>query len=362
MIDLRAVPRPGTATHIDVRALTAGAHLVETVLSADRAVLGEHPVWHAAQQQLLWVDVVGRWVHGWAPEPRSQWSLTTASEVSLAWPAHGGGIVLATAAGMVVLGTESDECDGTAVYSPLGPSARPSDMPSTFRFNDGACDARGNLWISSMGAHPLRDSGVLYRVRGEANSDGTGVDAASLTFHGAISGLGCGNGVGWSPDGSTCYVVESVTRTVLRLAVNPLTGSLSDPEPFLTFVDGGPLPDGLVVDRSGAVWVAMWEGSCVLRFSPDGVPLGAWVFPVPRVTCPGFGAPGTTEMFVTSARPESGFAVGDPARPSDGARTAATDMRHDGEEAGHQLAGAVFRFDAGVSGLPVTPFAGQDTA
>lgn len=348
MIDLRTLAAcPAAAPRIDVRALAAGGARVAPEGSPDggaasrtpstRSVLGEHPLWDTAGDQLLWVDVLGRSVHGWSPETQVAWSVGTETAVSLVWPTDEGRLLLATASGILVCPRTADGLRPDLACAAIR-SGRPAGMPASHRFNDGACDPRGRLWVSSMSASPADDLGVLYLV--SACPDG-------LDLQPVMSGLGCGNGISWSPDGTLCYLVESLARTIYRFAVDPVTGNLHDGEVLVTLCADGPLPDGLVVDSAGSLWVAFWDGGCVLRLGPDGAVLGAWTFPTARITCPGFGAPGTTDMFVTSARPGAGPGTGstNQGRVGDGGSTRQLDE-----------AGAIFCFDAGVAGLPVTPF------
>ena len=66
------------------------------------------------------------------------------------------------------------------------------------------------------------------------------------------------------------------------------------------------MADGLVVDADGCLWIAMWDGGCVRRYSPDGELLGRYPVPVSRPTCPGFGG-AQAWMSCTSRRPGKGW-------------------------------------------------------
>ena len=90
-------------------------------------------------------------------------------------------------------------------------------------------------------------------------------------------------------------------------------------------------PDGLTVDAEGGVWVALWSGGAVQRYSPDGEPADRVELPVSNVTDCCFGGPDLMTLYVTTA-----------------ARGAAHEP----------LAGALFACRPGVAGLPAAPFAG----
>lgn len=83
----------------------------------------------------------------------------------------------------------------------------------------------------------------------------------------------------------------------------PATGELRG-WPFPTGVGSaagyGGRPDGAAVDRS-CYWVAMYEGGCVLRYSPAGELLREVCVPALCPTMPRFGGPDLKTVYVTSA-------------------------------------------------------------
>jgi sugar lactone lactonase YvrE len=93
------------------------------------------------------------------------------------------------------------------------------------------------------------------------------------------------------------------------------------------------LPDGLTVDGEGGVWVALYGGSAVRRYSPEGSLDAVLELPVTQVTACTFGGPGLDELYITSSR----------------------ENVPDGEQ---PQAGSVFVARPGVRGLPVVPFSG----
>lgn len=306
MTDLRTVPLPDR--RIDAAELVPPDAPEAVVLGEVRARLGERPLLDARDGSLVWVDIDARSVHRWAGGDHARDEVVSVpSQVSVAWPARGG-LLLATADGIGVH-------DGTT----LGPLTRPGTMPGDYRFNDGACDGAGRLWLATMPRDGSTGEGTVYRVA--AGADG------ALDVTAVVTGVGCGNGVAWSPDGSTLYLTDSATRTVYRAPFDVAAGTVGAWEPFLAFASDGPMPDGTTVDADGCLWVALYGGGAVLRFGPDGTPRGAVRVPTARVTCLGFGAPGTGRAYVTTAH-----ADGDP------------------------LAGAVLGVDVAVDGLPVREF------
>lgn len=318
--DLRRVPRPADRDRLAVRDLTAGAVSGAEVLGEHRAQLGERPVWDDRAGALVWVDIDGRAVHRWADgDPDRDSVLSTTSPVSLAWPTASGGLLLATADGFAVH-------DGTR----LGPVTRPAGMPAGYRFNDGGCDPAGRLWVATQPRDGSAGDGVVHRV--VAGQDGFEISTA-------LTGVGLGNGITWSPDGSVLYLTDTDAQVVYRLPYDVVSGTAGPPEPFLAFAEDGPGPDGTAVDVEGGLWIALYGGGHVLRFAADGTPRGAYAVPAPDVTCPGFGPAGSGRLFVTTAS-SGGAGTGGDALP--GPATAE-----------QETGGAVFGFAVDVDGLPV---------
>jgi sugar lactone lactonase YvrE len=79
------------------------------------------------------------------------------------------------------------------------------------------------------------------------------------------------------------------------------SGALSHERDLIRFAPGDGLADGLVVDADGCLWIAMWDGGCVRRYTADGELLGLYPVPASRPTCPGFGGPDLDELYVTTA-------------------------------------------------------------
>lgn len=315
MTDLRDFPNPDRRRDVaDLAAVRLPGDAVP--LGAERALLGEGPLWDRVAGELLWVDIDGSRLHRWpGGEPGPDATATPARKVSLAWPTGSGGVLLATADGIGVH-------DGRS----LGPLTRPDDMPEGFRFNDGGCDPSGRLWVASM-ADPEGDAegdGTVYRVVPGAHG--------GLDVRAAITGVPCGNGLEWSPDGRTLYLVETTTKVLYRMAYDDDRGKPGDPEVLLALAEDGPSPDGMAVAADGTLWLATYGGGCVLRLTPDGEPLGAVSLPTSDLTCPAFGPAGSGDLYVTTAG--------------------------GGPDADDPLAGALFRVHVGVDGLAVRPFAG----
>jgi sugar lactone lactonase YvrE len=96
------------------------------------------------------------------------------------------------------------------------------------------------------------------------------------------------------------YYVDSATRRIDVLDYDRATGAATNRRTVVE-VDRG-LPDGLCVDASGAIWVALWGGAAVRRYTPDGRLDTEIELPVGQPTACAFGGPDLTDLYVTTAR------------------------------------------------------------
>ncbi|MGH3170241.1 MAG: SMP-30/gluconolactonase/LRE family protein [Trebonia sp.] len=248
-----------------------------------RAALGEGPYWVPEEDCLLWVDIEGGMLH------RTDVSGgATASDkldaVSAVFPAVGGGILTA---GGNRLTLRIPARKGQAWTAHVVAEAPARDG---VRFNDGAVDPAGRVWIGSMHKGETDQVGALYRL------DPGG--ALSPVAKGAI----VSNGLGWSPDGSRLYYSDSGMQRVDMFDYDPATGEAFQRRVFVDLRSVQGTPDGLTVDADGCVWVAMWGGGALRRFTPSGQQDAVLPVPVSQPTSCAFGGRDLAELYVTTAR------------------------------------------------------------
>lgn len=242
------------------------------------ATVGEGPVFDPTTQTLYWVDIpAGRlWRH---QEPTA----TTESR-DLGFPV--GSIVLIDHGGFLLAGK-----GGVFVlpkWSAQPRLWRPFDNDGPIMFNDGKCDSAGRFVVGTTSARGTL-GGVLYLID-------HGATARVL-----LTGLGMSNGLGWSPDGRHFYHVDSLAGVVLRYNWDGDTGAPQDPMPFVEIPRGHGLPDGLTVDDSGSVWLAIWGSGEVRRYDPYGRQTGTIRLPTPNVSSCTFGGRNGDLLYITTA-------------------------------------------------------------
>jgi sugar lactone lactonase YvrE len=158
------------------------------------------------------------------------------------------------------------------------------------RTNDGACDPWGRFWIGSMAFDSAEGHGSLYRFH-----DSIGVEKIA-------SNISISNGIGWSPDQRTMYYVDSGPGTIHTFDVDE-NGQIANKRLLVRLnVEREGKPDGLCIDSQGGIWVAIWGGNEVRRYSPSGEQLNRVKLPTSQPSsCAIGGAYGTT-LYITTAQ------------------------------------------------------------
>jgi sugar lactone lactonase YvrE len=127
------------------------------------------------------------------------------------------------------------------------------------------------------------------------------LDAAALTP--ILGGLTIANGIAWTADESRMYYVDTPTR---RIDAYDYDGELGE---RVTFAELDGWPDGLALDDEGCVWVAIYGGARIERWTPEGELDRVLEVPEqnPTACCFGDGL-----LYVTTGRGEGRVYVHDP--------------------------------------------------
>jgi sugar lactone lactonase YvrE len=269
---------------------------------------GEGPVWDPTDGNLALVDML-----------RGDVVVVDGSQVDRR---HVGGVAAAIrprSRGGWVLGVEQG-------FALAGQSfTEPTQLPPLWsdpdlRMNDGACDPYGAFLCGSLSISGRPGAGALYRM------------TADHEVKEVLGQVSTSNGLGWSLDGSRAYFIDSATQRLDEYRYDQ-TGGFSDQRPLARIPVADGIPDGLTVDAEGGVWVALYGGSTVVRYAPDGRLTHRVRVPVSQPTACTFGGPGLATLLVTT----SSLGLDPGSEP---------------------LAGAVFAVEPGIVGQPSHAFGG----
>jgi sugar lactone lactonase YvrE len=267
-----------------------------------RAELGEGPCWSVRDGAVWWVDI---------PAGRVHRTVATGETVSVACAPPVSSVHVRAAGGMLVTGRASVVELGVREVATLA-------VPAGLRLNDAKTDPAGRLWLGTMDPEGKARC-ALYRI---------GTDGEP---HRVLTRVTVSNGLGWSPDGTRLYYVDSPTQRIDAFAFDSDSGALGDRRTFAVVAPAAGRPDGLAVDDGGGVWVALFGGGALRRYDARGRLDAVITVPAAHPTSCAFGGADLGELYVTTAR-----------RPL----TA-------GERAANPLAGALLRLRPGVRGQPV---------
>ncbi|MEB3178527.1 MAG: SMP-30/gluconolactonase/LRE family protein [Nostocaceae cyanobacterium] len=243
-----------------------------------RARLGEGPVWDSAKNLLYWVDIYNHRVHQFNPVTGKDVFFDVGDTVGCVAVADENRLIMALRHSLAFLDVT------TGVVTPIMDVE--ADIPEN-RFNDGKCDSQGRFWFGSM--CPGKFQGSLYRY----DSDGS--------LHVMERGLGISNGLGWSLDDTRFYLTDSAVQKIYVYDFDVDRGDISNRRVFVDLAGELFCPDGLAVDFEGFVWSVMWDGWCVIRYSPLGEEVLRVELPVQRPTSCCFAGEDLRKLYVTSA-------------------------------------------------------------
>ena len=253
--------------------------LVRIVERDRRDVLGEGPLWSARDNALYWADILSYRLNRLSLDSGVVRSWEFDEYLGWAVEREKGGFVLGLGRRFVRFDPE------TGVTRTI---AAPEPDRFGNRINDAKADPQGRIWAGTMSINCEDPTGSFYRL--DTDGSVTRVDHPYTIA----------NGPAIAADGSFLLHTDTALATIFRFDINN-DGSLGPRTPFISFEPEWGNPDGMTFDAEGGLWVACWGGSCVTRFSPEGVRERSIALPASQITSCTFAGPALDRMFVTSA-------------------------------------------------------------
>lgn len=292
-----------------------------TARAATEAVyeLGEGVLWDAASGVLRWVDITNGATHSARLEGERIGPVEEAvldDTVGAVACTGDGGLLIAGSRDLIT----TDPQGRATGRIPLIPAGRGS------RLNDGAVDPAGRYLVGTLALGTTAGDERLYRVDPDR----------SVTL--LRDDLGQANGIGWSPDGDTLYVVDTAPGVVWCAEYDRATGEPRNWRHWRSVDDG--YPDGLTVDADGRVWIAIWGAGEVRCYTPAGELDAVVEVAAPQVSSMEFCGPDLDVLVITTARQH----------------LSAPDLERS------PLSGALFVASVDAVGLPASRWAGSTAA
>lgn len=239
---------------------------------------GEGPLWHPLRQELFWVDIPSHRILHRKDD--------TASEIkfdefvtALGWvdDQH---IIASTETGLFCLNIQTHEKRKLCAVE--------ADNPLT-RSNDGRADPWGGFWISTMGKNAEPSAGSIYRY----------FDGELKTI---VSEITIPNGICFNQSRNIVFFADTATQKMFSIKLDEQSGEpTGSPQLFLDLSSENKNIDGAIVDRSGYIWAAIWDGTEILKISPDAKIVEKIETGALRPTCPAFIGPDYKNLITTTA-------------------------------------------------------------
>ncbi len=275
--------------------------------------LGESPLWDHRLNRLYWVDIMQGKVLWMDMKTGHHSFIKLATSVgTLALSDDPEQILLASGDGFARLHLQTEIV--TAIHDPEAEIAGN-------RFNDGKIDPRGCFWAGTMAIDGQGTAGSLYCLDADSQVERKLIDVA------------CSNGLVWNQAHDTFYYIDTGKRSVDAFDYDLSTGVISNRRILLSIGEEDGYPDGMTIDAEGALWVALWGASSVIRIDPVSQTIIQRIdLPVSQVTSCAFGGDDFSILFITTAN------IG----------------LTDTQKANEPLAGSIFTTEEGVKGLAST--------
>ncbi|XP_050302445.1 regucalcin-like [Anthonomus grandis grandis] len=300
---------------------------IERIAEIPQLVLGEGPHWDPESQSLLFVDILEKTAYKFIPSTGYLSKVVFDKPISVIIPVRG-------KKDQYLVTLQRD----IAIINWDGKSEKPSkievlaevDVGTENRINDGKCDPRGRFFGGSMGPEP--EVGHFTLEAGSFYSYAKG----KLEKH--AEKIGISNGLTWNPALKKMYYIDSLAYTIDSFDYDIETGKISNRTPFFSSKNVGieGIFDGMTIDKDGNLWVAIFNGSKVIKVDPTkpDTLLQQIDIPAKQVTSVAWGGIDLDILYVISAS-----------------------MTIDGEVLSPPNHGALYRVSGlGTKGLPMAPF------
>lgn len=247
-----------------------------SILSDTKCTLGEGPLWHPERGSLFWFDILGQRLYEYDGVER-HWSFDR--PVSAAGWVSRDRLLVASSTDLSLFDLSTGAAERLVALE--------ADQPET-RSNDGRADPMGGFWIGTMGFGCEDGLGAIYRYyKGELRRLWDKVTVPNATC--------------FAPDGSFALFADTPRGQVFRVALDKDGWPEGTPSVWLDLREEGLNPDGAVIDAEGHLWNAQWGAGRVARYDGDGRLVETHDLPTGQTTCPAFGGPNLSVLYVTSA-------------------------------------------------------------
>ena len=245
--------------------------------------LAESPLWHPRILTWIWTDILDKHIY----ESKDIDSIIKKPEHQTSSPQMVSNLIILTDDSLLV---SAENClmkmdSKTARFESLIRLPH-SDL---FRCNDGSVGPDGKYWFGTMEKEPTSLSGEIYALdkRGQLIAQS--------------APIGIPNSFIWI-DSFSVLISDSFLKKTFKVNLKENSAlDWANRVVWLDFSDTDYTPDGGALDEDGNVWLAIWGGAAVHKYSPDGELLDKIQLQALQPTSCAFGGANMDMLLITTA-------------------------------------------------------------
>lgn len=237
--------------------------------------VAESPLWDEKKQKLYFVDILDQCFYIVDYETKKTEKAEFLQQIGCLALCENGELLLAMEDGIYRY-----KKDGT-----LKPEHEKIQIKGR-RFNDGKVGPDGCYYVGTTDDY---DEGAFYCLENGKMKE-------------LFNKCCCSNGIAWSLDGKKMYYCDSRKYGIEQFVFSNEKHDVSHRKKIFSIPKEFGLGDGMTIDANGDLWIAIWDGSCVLKIRPStGEVLERIELPVRKVSSCTFGGKDMKDLFITTA-------------------------------------------------------------
>jgi sugar lactone lactonase YvrE len=231
------------------------------VISSSRATLGEGISIRPNRSEVSWVDIEGNKVFWKNLESNDEGMLSDFELPSCTFSDGDSGTFISHLGGIDWVDKKYRNRQYCTTWFP---------RDSGLRCNDGKMDRKGNIWISTMSISHFENQGSIWFW-----------DRKSKPIL-VLDNLSIPNSIAIDEARNKIYFADSAHQIIYHGNLNSDQNGIDSIKTFYSSKSG--TPDGSTLDKQGNLWNTRWDGSTVVKISPNGEKLGELITPFLRPT------------------------------------------------------------------------------
>ena len=255
--------------------------IIEKKINAISLDLGESPIWVNSTQKFYFVDIKNPKIYSFEP---CEQKLVVFDMPFLA------SSIVNIGTDKFLIASENKIYEATNEFKQLREKCSVNSNIVGKRFNDGAYDSNGYLWISGI-ASDDKNLSSIFKI--SLKNDVTVFEKNNVQL---------GNGIDWSHDKKKMFFNDSKAKIMYRYDFDKKFQMISNKKKFFDFNNFNGEPDGLTIDSFENIWVPIWNDGIITKISQEGKLLNYYNFPTQRPTSVAFSNDNKRTMLITTAK------------------------------------------------------------